>query len=148
MPSLAERRSDIPLLADAFLKRYQLPGLPPRRFSDDAIELLERYHWPGNVRELENLVERVAILNSDNVLPVEVLKEHVPNSPGDPQPVTSPAAAAIIPFKSARNQFEREWLEMVLKISSHNLSEAARLAKMDRAQFFRLAKRHKLTGNR
>jgi DNA-binding NtrC family response regulator len=66
VPSLDERRDDIPRLIDFFLEKYAEGGTP-RRFSPEAVELLKQKHWPGNIRELDNVVDRLLILGGDPV---------------------------------------------------------------------------------
>jgi len=126
LPSLRERRGDVRLLAQHFLKRFnlrlrrQIPG-----FTFQALEVLERYPWPGNVRELENLVERLVVLGRDNEpishedLPLEILLD-------------SPLAQqAFVPEKDgllkARDSFERQFILKALKRAQWNQSEAARI---------------------
>src|SRR4029079_9714581 len=77
IPPLRERRKDIPLLVNYFLRKFS--GKTPRSISSDALSMLQQYHWPGNVRELENVIRRAlvvakgeAILPSD--LPGEVIR--------------------------------------------------------------------------
>jgi len=65
VPSLRERVEDIPLLAEYFLARAARDGLPPRAFSDDAMDLIRAYSWPGNVRQLENAVRRVTVTGAE-----------------------------------------------------------------------------------
>ena len=66
VPSLDERRDDIPRLIDFFLAKYA-DGNKPRKFSPEAVELLKQKHWPGNIRELDNVVDRLLILGGDPV---------------------------------------------------------------------------------
>jgi len=69
LPPLRDRREDVPLLADYFVRKYaQDMGTPPKRISPAAMAILERYRWPGNVRELENLVERALALTASDVI--------------------------------------------------------------------------------
>ncbi len=69
LPALRERREDIPLLVDFFVRKYSEElGTPPKRVSSSALALLESYRWPGNVRELENLVERSLALTAGSVI--------------------------------------------------------------------------------
>jgi two-component system nitrogen regulation response regulator GlnG len=68
VPSLRERVDDIPLLAEHFLARAEREGLPPRRFSDEAMELVRAYSWPGNVRQLENTIRRIAVTSSEETI--------------------------------------------------------------------------------
>jgi len=126
LPPLRERRGDVRLLAEHFLKRVnlqlrrQIPG-----FTSRALEVLERYPWPGNVRELENLVERLVVLGRDHEtishedLPLEMLLD----SPATQQ--------AFVPEKDgllkARDSFERQFILKALKRAQWNQSEAARI---------------------
>ena len=69
LPPLRERREDIPLLVDHFLRKLTTDaGQPPKRISADAVRMLEAYHWPGNVRELENQIERAVALSISDVI--------------------------------------------------------------------------------
>ncbi|MCG2616172.1 sigma-54 dependent transcriptional regulator [Terrimonas sp. NA20] len=69
MPSLRDRRTDIPLLAQYFLKKYRdIKKDAPKSFSAEAMQLLEAYDWPGNIRELENTIERTILLTKDEVI--------------------------------------------------------------------------------
>jgi len=126
LPPLRERRGDVRLLAQHFLRRFnlqlrrQMPG-----FTSQAVEVLERYPWPGNVRELENLIERLVVLGRDNEqishedLPLEILLD----SPFSEQ--------AFLPEKDgllkARDSFERQFILKALKRAQGNQSEAARI---------------------
>jgi two-component system response regulator PilR (NtrC family) len=78
LPSLRQRREDIPLLVDHFIAKYSKNmGVPQKRISADAMRALDRYSWPGNVRELENVVERMIALEPSDVLTTKSLPEHV-----------------------------------------------------------------------
>ncbi|MFH0988780.1 MAG: sigma-54 dependent transcriptional regulator [bacterium] len=72
LPPLHERKDDIPALIEHFLK-LRFPGKKPKTLDDKALDLLMKYNWPGNVRELENVIERAAILSSEQVIQVEDL---------------------------------------------------------------------------
>ena len=74
MPPLRERRSDIPLLVDYFLKKIsEKSGQKPKRMTSEVVKVLTKYHWPGNVRELENTIERAVVLSTDNVIRLDDL---------------------------------------------------------------------------
>ncbi|HBH21143.1 MAG TPA: hypothetical protein DDX33_03945, partial [Rikenellaceae bacterium] len=75
VPSLDERRDDIPLLVDFFLKKYTEPG-STRSFSKEAMDLLKGKSWPGNIRELDNVVDRLLILG-DEVISAQNVKDFV-----------------------------------------------------------------------
>jgi DNA-binding NtrC family response regulator len=78
LPSLRDRKEDIPLLIDRFLEQFcHENGKPPRQFSHGAMKLLMDYDWPGNVRELENVVERAVVLSTQEGLDVDLLPESV-----------------------------------------------------------------------
>jgi DNA-binding NtrC family response regulator len=126
LPSLRERKGDVRLLAQHFLKRFnlqlrrQIPG-----FTSQAVDALERYPWPGNVRELENLIERLVVLGRDNEpishddLPLEILLD----SPL-PQQALLPEKDGLL---KARDSFERQFILKALKRAQGNQSEAARI---------------------
>ena len=78
LPSLRNRREDIPLLAMHFLKRYcEENGLPLRVITQDALRILVDYDWPGNVRELENIIERCVVLSTGPTIGIELLPGHI-----------------------------------------------------------------------
>ncbi len=134
LPPLAERREDIPLLANHFLSmltpRY---GDKVRGFSAEALNALVQYDWPGNVRQLQNVVEQLTALSSTPIIPLKqvekALKEKALLMPG---------------FQEAREQFEREYLTGLLQRVNGNVSHAAKLAKRNRTEFYKLLKRHHL----
>lgn len=77
IPPLRDRKEDIPLLAEFFLKQAMKRGLPSKRLSKDALELMVAYRWPGNVRELENTIYRSAALSSDDIIPRDLVEEQL-----------------------------------------------------------------------
>jgi len=128
-PPLRERREDIPLLVDHFVKKYNqqfhkhLTGVSPA-----ALELLQAYSWPGNVRELSNIVERSVVLVEGPVieakdLPLDLLL---------PDPRARAEGGEALPLKEARDQFERQLVLQVLERVQWNRTQAARLLGMHR----------------
>ena len=78
LPSLRQRREDIPILAEHFIAKFcDNIGIPHKKISADAMRAIEKYHWPGNVRELENVIERMIALETSDVLTTKSLPEHV-----------------------------------------------------------------------
>ena len=134
LPSLAERREDIPLLAGHFLqdfaRRYDRPRLA---LSPEAMELLVAAPWPGNVRQLLNVVEQAVALSATDVIPASLVRQAL--DAGD---------SALTPLDEARRAFERDYLARILKITAGNVTQAARLAGRNRTEFYRLLERHSL----
>ncbi len=87
VPSLAERKEDIPLLADYFLRKYcAVLSRPPRSFSREALEALSSHPWKGNVRELENFVQRLAVLSCGKLLRRDEVMRELAKADGSPDP--------------------------------------------------------------
>ncbi len=96
VPSLAERKEDIPLLADYFLRKYcALLSRPPRSFSREALEALSAHTWKGNVRELENFVQRLAVLSSGKLLRRDEVARELAKADGAPDPSSAPMEQLI-----------------------------------------------------
>ncbi|MCK5365462.1 MAG: two-component system response regulator GlrR, partial [Gammaproteobacteria bacterium] len=104
-----------------------------KRFSPGAVELLMVAEWPGNVRQLFNLVEKTAALSASPVISVRQVKRAL----GD-------QSAAMQPFAEAREEFTRSYLIELMRLSQGNVSKAARMAKRNRTDFYRLLSKHRL----
>ena len=134
LPSLAERREDIPLLVNHFLKkiatRYRktVPTLAP-----DALAALVAAPWPGNVRQLENLLEQAVALSTTHVIPLSLIRHSLDDS-----------AAPLVSFEAARKTFERDYLVRILKLTAGNAAQAAQMAGRNRTEFYKLLQRHNL----
>ncbi|HEY6556482.1 MAG TPA: sigma-54 dependent transcriptional regulator [Polyangiaceae bacterium] len=151
LPSLRERREDIPLLAYHFLQKYA--GRASRnihKISPDAMRLLQQQNWPGNVRELENAIEyAVVFCRDDSIVPQDLPFARASGSPlPDPTPSTAPAVLSgliDLPYREAKQQalarFETAYFEALLDRAGGNVSEAARQAGLDRSNFRRASKR-------
>ncbi len=134
IPPLAERREDIPLLAAYFLNRVcERYGRPVNAFSPESMELLVNAAWPGNVRQLYNVVEQTVALCTTQIIPPTLVQNAI-------QQEQTP----VVPLEEARRQFERDYLVRVLKLVGGNVSQAARLAKRNRTEFYKLLQRHNL----
>ncbi len=135
IPPLCARREDIPLLAGQFLKtiaaKYnkQINGFAP-----EALEQLVGAPWPGNVRQLLNVVEQAVALCTTSIVPLTLVQKALH---GDEE-------SGYSSFADAKKQFEREYLAQLLKITNGNVTQAARLAKRNRTEFYKLLKRHAL----
>ena len=138
LPSLEERREDIPLLAQHFLARLNRNNSRQVTFHTSAISLLSQLSWPGNVRELENLIERAAILSAT----AEIGSEDVQRC--REVTVTVPAMVPAIPVGKATltlKEVQRQQIVRTLRESAGNRSEAARRLGLDRKSLYRTAKR-------
>lgn len=136
LPTLSERREDIPLLADYFLKLFKSKA-NATGFSTAAMERLVAAPWPGNVRQLANVVQQCSVLCRSKLIP-ETLVDHALRG----------KVQGIVPFATARNTFEHDYLSNLLQVTDGNVSEAARLAERNRSEFYKLLKRHQLDPSR
>lgn len=135
LPSLAERREDIILLANHFLRQF--PDATKRGisgFSPEAQEAMLYAAWPGNVRQLYNVVEQSVALSTTPLIPASLVQRALRNEAGD-----------IPSFADARNQFERDYLTQLLQITNGNVAQAARIAKRNRTEFYKLLHKHQLS---
>ena len=141
VPSLEDRREDIPLLAEHFIaERHSAQGLPKRELSEDAIALMQTMVWPGNVRQLKNLIERVLILG-DGTGPIEAreLPGEEDHSVEEGRVVLSGAMASL-PLREAREAFEREYLLTQINRFGGNISRTANFVGMERSALHRKLK--------
>ena len=134
LPSLSQRREDIPVLATYFLKNLSTRyGKTLNGFAQDALEVLVTHNWPGNVRELYNVIEQAVALATTPIITPALLETAIRGETGN-----------LSSFESARFEFEREYLAKLLKITNGNVTQAARLAKRNRTEFYKLLQRHHL----
>lgn len=134
LPSLSERREDIPVLATHFLNQLAAKyDKPLNGFASEAMEVLVKSAWPGNVRELYNVVEQAVALSTTPIVPSSLVENAIRGR-----------TAELSSFESARSEFEREYLAKLLKITGGNVTQAARLAKRNRTEFYKLLQRHHL----
>ncbi|MCS7204352.1 MAG: sigma-54 dependent transcriptional regulator [Leptospiraceae bacterium] len=136
LPPLRDRVSDIPLLLDFFLKKtIEAHKLPPKVFTNSAIELLTQYSWPGNVRELKNIVERLAILSEENEIDIDDVQNSLFNFIQD-KDEDFPG----LDLKSARREFERNYIIKALKQFEKNISKTAKFLGMERTHLHKKIK--------
>ncbi len=142
IPPLADRRDDIPALADHFFTRYaREQGLPVPTISPEALATLQAYDWPGNVRQLRNVVERTVILAprermariEPDMLPEEIIG-------GLPEKTGGVTSLMGVPLREARESFEREYLRIQIRRFSGNISKTAGFIGMERSALHRKLK--------
>lgn len=132
MPSLRDRREDIPLLLEHFLARYAAKtNTKAKRFEADAMEYLTAASWPGNVRQLANAVELCATLTKGGVLSLAMAQKALREEPG-----------RIQTLKEAKHQLEGKYLISVLRVTNGNVANAARIAGRNRTEFYKLLGQH------
>ncbi|WP_166415601.1 nitrogen assimilation response regulator NtrX [Cochlodiniinecator piscidefendens] len=141
VPSLEERREDIPEIAQFFIESFNKDqGLPLRALSDEAHALLQTMHWPGNVRQLKNVIERALILGKDSG-PIEVneLPQQDEAAPDEGRVILS-GSLATLPLREAREMFEREYLMTQINRFGGNISRTAHFVGMERSALHRKLK--------
>jgi len=123
IPPLRERKTDILLLADYFVEKFNRKHKKKvQRISTPAIDMLMQYHWPGNVRELENCVERAVLFCADRVI-------HSHHLPPTLQTGEQSGTVPSLSFEGAIQNYEKELIIDALKNSGGNMAKAARLLK-------------------
>jgi len=141
IPPLRERREDIPGLVEHLMDRAaEAAGLPPRRFSTDALTALQAYDWPGNVRQLRNVIDWVLIMAPGGALE-PVSAEQLPPELGAQAPTAlrsnGSADLMALPLREAREVFERQYLEAQLLRFGSNISRTASFVGMERSALHR-----------
>ena len=132
LPTLDKRRDDIPLLVAHFLQQIASEADQERKvYAPEAVEMLVSAEWPGNIRQLYNVVRQNVALSRSPVISAEL----VMNSLGE-------HAGKLASFTDARDEFTRNYLSQILQITMGNVSQAARLAKRNRTDFYKLLSRH------
>jgi len=153
LPALRDRLEDIPVIARRLLERHSVrAGREGLTFSESAMAALTAYPWPGNVRELSNAIEFALTLSSGAVIDAEQLPSYVPASRREASaPVATPAQALInteVPYSQARadtlRDFERGYLEELMRVTDGNLSAAARRSGIDRSNLRRMLRQHNI----
>ena len=134
LPTMDERREDIPLLVAHFLQEISNESDQERKvYAPEAVEMLVTAEWPGNVRQLYNVVRQNVALSRSPVISGELVQQSLGEHAGK-----------LASFSDARDEFTRNYLSQILQITMGNVSQAARLAKRNRTDFYKLLARHDL----
>ena len=135
VPPLNERKEDIPLLAEYFIQRLSDENnKPAKRITSEAMRILVDAAWPGNVRQLYNVVENAFAVSTSQY----ITEEHLHDAIKQDQKKT-------MPFFEAKRQFEQQYLIKLMQITQGNVTQAARIAKRNRTDFYKLLNRHHIT---
>lgn len=146
IPSLYERKDDIPILVKYFIKQLaKFSGLKVREFSDETIAALQVYNWPGNIRQLRNMVEWTLIMNPltsnnselirPNMIPAEILV----NGPSISKQEENLDMMSM-PLREAREVFERQYLSAQMTRFNNNISKTSSFVGMERSALHRKLK--------
>ncbi len=134
LPTLDDRREDIPLLVAHFLQVIAQDADQERKvYAPEAVEMLVTAEWPGNIRQLYNVVRQNVALSRSPVISGELVQQSLGEHAGK-----------LASFSDARDEFTRNYLSQILQITMGNVSQAARLAKRNRTDFYKLLARHDL----
>ncbi len=134
IPVLDDRREDIPVLVSHFLQIIAKEADQERKvYAPEAVELLVTAEWPGNIRQLYNIVRQNVALSRSPVISGELVQSSLGEHAGK-----------LASFSEARDEFTRNYLSQILQITTGNVSQAARLAKRNRTDFYKLLARHEL----
>ena len=135
VPPLRDRREDIPLLADHFLREFTTAyGRRPKELTAEAYRALTDHHWPGNVRELKNLIERIVILNPQ----VRVDARHIPLTPA--RRSSDGSQGRFGSLQEVREAVEREYILKKLEEANGNVTRTAELLGLERSNLYRKMK--------
>ena len=132
LPPLRQRRDDIPLLAETFLRRLgELRGEEPKQLSAQALETMQEYAWPGNVRELENAIERAVILTTGEEIGLSALPERLTERRSEP------LVTERVPANPTLETIERAYILWVLQSEGGNKTRAADVLGIDPSTLYR-----------
>jgi len=131
LPSLAERREDIPLFIDYFLQQRQDKGR--KHFAPEALDYMVSALWPGNIRQLANVIDLCVTLAKTETIPLSLAQRALHDEPG-----------RIQTLKEAKDAFERDYLISVMRITEGHVANAARIAGRNRTEFYKLLGQHSI----
>jgi DNA-binding NtrC family response regulator len=148
LPSLRERKDDIPLLVQHFLEKYGTENARPNlELAPEALDLLMDYDWPGNVRELENVIERATVLSPGTRIGPDLIPEHVRRTPSFQMPhIVMPAEG--VSLKEVTAAYERQWIESALEAAGGVQKRAAELLRIKPTTLNEMIKRYDIRPRR
>ena len=134
LPTLRERKEDIPPLVDQFIKQFSKKmGKEVKNLTPRTMQKLMLYDWPGNIRELENTIEFAMAMTQQDVITEELIL-----------PSCGLSSEKLKPLSEAKADFERGYISNILELTKGNISRAAELAGRYRADFYNILKKHKI----
>jgi DNA-binding NtrC family response regulator len=152
LPPLRTRAGDINLLADHFIRRFQIQyNQPETELHPDTRSALKYYDWPGNVRQLENMLHREFLLSDGKYIVLDEIESTTRErrNPGGDRRMLKRFGQPLVQAKNSLiNEFEQHYLASALDRAKGNISEAARLAGKERRSFTRLLQKYELDASR
>ncbi len=140
VPSLSERKEDIPLLTKYFLNAFSKEhGLGEKDISDRAMKFLSKYKWPGNVRELKNIIERLCIMVQSDIIDRDDIAKHLESY--DYEDMISRDTSTL---KQAREEFEKDYIIKMLRKNENNITVTARKLGIERTNLHRKIKQYNI----
>ena len=148
LPSLRDRKDDIPLLVQHFLEKYGSENARPNlEMAPEALDLLMEYDWPGNVRELENVIERATVLTQGPRIGPDLIPDHVRRAPNFQMPhIVMPAEG--VSLKEVTAAYERQWIESALEAAGGVQKRAAELLRIKPTTLNEMIKRYDIRPRR
>lgn len=135
IPPLRERKEDIPLLADHFIKKFSTEmNKNIKGISTDSLQKLLSYSWPGNVRELENTIEYAVAMTTNDVISYELMLQVNKTVEDD----------GIKPMKKAKNDYEKKYLIKLMEYTHGNITQASIIAKKYRADLYKILEKYEI----
>jgi len=146
VPSLKDRLEDIPLLVDSLMQNLVGKGLKQKEFTEDALQTLMEHSWPGNVRELRNFIERLAIMCAKpKITSTQIQMFLSQGHTGAPAENSSPFDQFLnADFKTARKNFEKEYLRQKLNLNDRNISKTAEQIGLERSHLHKKLKAYEI----
>jgi two-component system nitrogen regulation response regulator NtrX len=145
IPSLRERLEDLPLLIEHFQEYFSnRNGIPKKKFTHEAFNLMTHYSWPGNIRELRNIIERIYIMHTGDTVDGRALKFLFSKESDDEYHdiVANPTT-----LKESMENFEKHYILYHLKQNSYSMHKTASILGIERTSLYRKLKKYKLNGN-
>lgn len=135
IPALRDRKSDVPLLVNAFIKRIsEKTARKVTGISEEAMKLMQAHDWPGNIRELENTVERLVVVRSEGEIDTDTLKdvEFMPRTQGNSEPTKTSDIDIGFDLKQSVERYENDLIQSAMKKTNGNQTKAAEMLKINR----------------
>lgn len=141
IPSLRDRLDDIEPLTTALIQHFvEQEQLVRHEFEAEAFAAMKTYHWPGNIRELRNFVQRVLIMIRSRIIGAQHVQQYLDNTVNESVTSKAYSFAEKYDLKNAREQFEKQYFENLIKECEGNMTQVAKLAGVERTHLYRKLK--------